>query len=281
MIAQEEKGIIFVFGVRRKEFLGSLVTNDLSKEITHAAFLTRFGKVIALCTFYALSHADIIVTEKVCLTKLLEILSLAKLMNCTIVNKTQDFFFYTFYGEQREALVHQLFGRTAETITEINGAIIAHHGTQIDIFSPKQLSVPLLSAEEKEFIRIEQGIPAWGKEIDEKTAFTDLGLTYAVSYTKGCYVGQEVVARVKHLGQPPQLLRKVIIDGQMEFQFRAPMTRDEKTIGFITSAAVQGEKTIALGFVQKGHYSPCTNVFVLGQQAVLAEIPSHCEKENI
>ncbi len=275
---REEKGIIFVLGERRIEFLNNIVTNTVSQDspVTHAAFLSRLGKMIALCTVYALPKALIIVTDNVCLPRIMDALSTARLMKITILERSNEFIFYTIFGSKRNEATTKLAGVFPKTIAEEKGTIIINHNNTIDIITPTPLPIEETSDDIKELFRIGQGFPAWGKEMDETTSFPDLGLEYTVSYTKGCYVGQEIVSRVKNIGQPPKLLRQLVIDGEEIPPFRTPIIA-EAQIGYITSAAYSSslKKIVALGFVQKSHYAPGTKVSVLGKKAVVNALPEH------
>src|SRR4051812_21054417 len=92
--------------------------------------------------------------------------------------------------------------------------------------------------------RIEAGVPAWGKELDDSILPAEAGLDEThVSFTKGCYPGQEPVARLRHRGKVNRRLRV------LEVRAAAPgdeISYDGKAVGRVTSA-VPG---IALGFVR-------------------------------
>jgi tRNA-modifying protein YgfZ len=93
---------------------------------------------------------------------------------------------------------------------------------------------PTLTAEELERMRVEAGIGAWGKEIDERVLPAEAGLTErAVSFTKGCYPGQEPIARLQYRGKVNRRLRVVEVEGAEE---NAEVTFEGKTVGRITTA---------------------------------------------
>ena len=93
---------------------------------------------------------------------------------------------------------------------------------------------PTLSAEELELMRVKAGTPAWGKEIDDRVLPAEAGLTErAVSFTKGCYPGQEPIARLEYRGKVNRRLRVLDVDGAEE---GAEVTFGGKTIGRVTSA---------------------------------------------
>jgi folate-binding protein YgfZ len=101
------------------------------------------------------------------------------------------------------------------------------------------------SEEDFERWRIESGIPAWGREIDDRVLPAEAGLTDThVSFTKGCYPGQEPIARQHYRGKVNRRLRILDVEGEA-----APgdeLMLEGKTVGRITSA-VPG---VALGFVR-------------------------------
>jgi tRNA-modifying protein YgfZ len=111
-----------------------------------------------------------------------------------------------------------------------------------------------ISVEEYDVMRIEAGIPAYGKEMSELTNPLECGLNKYVSFTKGCYIGQEVIARLdaydkinKHLvgvisEQPVNLTGQI---GDVKF------SADNKECGFVSSAAISEKYgNIGLGFVK-------------------------------
>jgi folate-binding protein YgfZ len=103
---------------------------------------------------------------------------------------------------------------------------------------------PTLSAEELEQLRIEAGMPAWGKEIDDSILPAEAGLDEThISFTKGCYPGQEPIARLRNRGKVNRRLRVLEVDGaQPGDEIRV----GDKAVGRVTSAA-DGR---ALGYVR-------------------------------
>jgi aminomethyltransferase len=103
-----------------------------------------------------------------------------------------------------------------------------------------------------ELLRIEAGTPAWGKELDDRILPAEAGLEDAfVSFTKGCYPGQEPVARLHHRGHPNRELRRLELDAGALPAYDSELVRDDKAVGRITSAAARAGGTIAaLGYVR-------------------------------
>jgi folate-binding protein YgfZ len=94
-------------------------------------------------------------------------------------------------------------------------------------------------------MRIEAGTPRFGREIDDRVLPAEAGLTArAVSFTKGCYPGQEPIARQHYRGKLNRRLRVLSVDGEVEPETEIRL--GEKNVGRITSAA----PGIALGYVR-------------------------------
>jgi folate-binding protein YgfZ len=109
------------------------------------------------------------------------------------------------------------------------------------------------TADRFEAFRIEHGVPRLGVDIDDKTipqeAFLDLD---AVSFTKGCFLGQELVARIDSRGHVNRYLRRLRIDGADVPHRGAAIVAGDKEVGAITSAAaVPGDGAVALGMVRR------------------------------
>jgi folate-binding protein YgfZ len=103
---------------------------------------------------------------------------------------------------------------------------------------------PTLSADEVERIRIESATPAWGKELDDTILPAEAGLDEThVSFTKGCYPGQEPIARLHYRGKVNRGLRVLEVqDAEPGEEIR----HGEKVVGRITSAVADR----ALGYVR-------------------------------
>jgi folate-binding protein YgfZ len=109
---------------------------------------------------------------------------------------------------------------------------------------------PTLSEGELELRRIEAGVPRWEHEIDERILPAEAGLDRThVSFSKGCYPGQEPVARLHHRGHPNRGLRVVELDEVPEQD--APLLDDGREVGRVTSAARRADGSIvALAYVR-------------------------------
>ncbi len=109
-----------------------------------------------------------------------------------------------------------------------------------------------IDGDELERLRILARTPAWGLELDDRVLPAEVGLDErAISFTKGCYPGQEPVARLHYRGHPNRGLRVVELPGEDVPPYDAELTLDGKAVGRITSAVVDGGRVLALAFVRR------------------------------
>jgi len=135
-----------------------------------------------------------------------------------------------------------------------------------------------------EILRIEHGIPRWGRELTEEIIPVEANLEeHTIDYEKGCYIGQEVISRIKMSGQTNKRLCGLI--SLHNAPLRAGMKLVESSangrqVGWITSATRSERlgKEIALGFVKRGFNTPGTNLdAVVGDEDSGAQVPIHAE----
>jgi folate-binding protein YgfZ len=127
----------------------------------------------------------------------------------------------------------------------------------------QELSATLASCDEEcaEVFRIERGIPRWGRELTDEIIPTEANLeATSIDYSKGCYIGQEVISRIKMSGQTnKRLCGLVSISGTpLRPSMRlVPGEGTGKEVGWITSATRSSrlEKEIGLGYVKRGFNS--------------------------
>ena len=153
----------------------------------------------------------------------------------------------------------------------------------IDLLSEEAVAlagVPLADRSDLEALRIECGVPAMGAELTEATIPAEAGqwlIDASVSFTKGCYTGQELVARIDSRGgNVPRPIRGLLVDGEPA-PIGASVSRDGKEVGHITSSA----RSAALGAIA---LAPISRTVEIGarvsvdaegssQEATVAELP--------
>ncbi len=98
------------------------------------------------------------------------------------------------------------------------------------------------------------GRPLFGVDFGDWTYPQETGLTeLAVSFKKGCYIGQETVVMLENRGKAPKVLWRWAIDGREAPAAKTPIVHGETAVGEISSAVTEGEGSLALGFLKRGH----------------------------
>lgn len=126
-----------------------------------------------------------------------------------------------------------------------------------------------------ESLRIEAGTPLFGHDVDESTLLPEIPHEHLVSYTKGCYPGQEVVVRIRDRGHVNRRLAGLVLEGEAVPPDGAEVVVDGAAVGRVTSAtwSLGLGRPIALGFVRREHAEPGRAVAVrLGDRTVAARI---------
>lgn len=110
---------------------------------------------------------------------------------------------------------------------------------------------PTMSDEELELLRILAGTPRFGREIDDRVLPAEAGLVgRAVSFTKGCFPGQEPVARLHYRGHANRGLRVLTWESEELPEYDEPVLFDGKEAGRVTSAARDDDRVVALAYVR-------------------------------
>jgi folate-binding protein YgfZ len=104
-------------------------------------------------------------------------------------------------------------------------------------------------------LRVEAGTPLYGVDIDESNLAPEVGRTrQAISYTKGCYLGQEPIVRIRDLGHVNRSLLAVKIAAQEPVPRGTRLFREGKEVGQVTSSVVSPRlgATLALAYLRRG-----------------------------
>lgn len=220
-------------GPGAEEYLDRMLSNDVAAlgpgESCDALLLTAKARVIAPLVVLRRGHEDFLLLTEPELGERVR----AELLRSRFAAKAEI--------EPEAHTSHVVFGG--------NGVATSAYGEPAAEVLDANLE-PTVSAEELELLRIRAGTPAWGKEIDERILPAEAGLTAtSVSFTKGCYPGQEPIARLHYRGHANRGLRVLELAELPEPE--AELVYDGKTVGRITSAAASPEGAVALAYVRR------------------------------
>lgn len=128
-----------------------------------------------------------------------------------------------------------------------------------------------------ELDRIVSGIPRFGVDLRERDLPQETGQERALNFNKGCYVGQEIVERIRSRGAVHRKFSGFVIDGAVEIAAGTKIVVGEKEAGEITSAATVAangrEKTVALGYIRREAGTPGREVAIGGSNATIVQLP--------
>ena len=127
-----------------------------------------------------------------------------------------------------------------------------------------------------DLLRIASGIPRYGQDIRERDLPQETEQTRALHFSKGCYIGQEIVERIRSRGNVHRKFTGFEIEGELPAP-GAKIEIDGKDVGEITSAAtlpIDGStRKLALGYIRREAATPGKKVRIGGSEAVVADVP--------
>lgn len=298
------RGRILVSGSEAVMFLNGLITNDMktlaANSWMRAAFPNVQGRLLAVVRILNRADGFLIDTEEATHQKVLQLLDRFTLAgDFRVTDLTGQTACYSVQGSEAAALMHRVVGEGtvvnqnevfAAKVDDLDVTIIrATHTAEdgFDLFVEASAAgnlrqaliragVEAVSQATADVLGIEAGIPRYGIDMDETTIVTEANLDDAVSFTKGCYLGQEIIVRIKHRGHVAKKITGITFPYQIEIEPGAKiLALDEKEIGRITSSAFSPKlnRTIALGYVKYDYLNVGTEVRVLNVPGVIADLP--------
>jgi tRNA-modifying protein YgfZ len=262
-----------VTGADQFRFLNGQITNDLRRAsemvAIEACVLNAKGKLNAYIFIAALEESVLIDAEpelRETLRARLERYVIAD--DVQIEDVTDEFSLFHVVMAESPALGSGRIvsvRRFAETGWDIWSDSACHDAARHELAS----AYLFIDSEASDVTRIEQGLPRWGRELTDEIIPIEANLEQrTIDYQKGCYIGQEVISRIKMSGQTNKRLCGLIslnnVPLQPGMKLVAP-SASGKEVGWITSATRSQRlgKEIALGYVKRGFNNPVTNLEAL------------------
>ena len=307
------RGRLLVSGSEAVMFLNGLITNDMKTLAVNswmpAVFPNVQGRLLAAVRIIHREDGFLIDTEGPTfetVAKLLERFTLAG--DFRVTDLTGETAMLSVQGKNSAEMIRQAFGEVAANVERqavvtgqlgngTNVTIIrATHTAEdgFDLFVDRNEAPALhhslikagahpVGPEAFELLRIEAGIPRYGVDMDETNVVTETNLDDAVSFTKGCYIGQEIIARIKYRGHVAKKLTGIVCESQVAQVAldggAKVFSSDDKEIGRVTSVTFSPRlnRTVALGYVKYDYLTPGTSVKVVSSEqecpAAVAELP--------
>jgi aminomethyltransferase len=272
---EQNHGLIAVWGSEAVQFLDGMITNDVKtladgKQML-AAFPNAQGRLLAVVRVLRQGDRFLIETEEATREKVF-----------------QNLFRFTFAGDffaedvTDKYVCFDLFGRVrppdfAGTLmfsSTIDSCFVPTESA--DEFRNQLISrsAAQITDEVYDTLRIEHGVPKYGIDMDETTVVPELGLEGLISYNKGCYIGQEIIARIHFRGHVAKQLTGLVLAETVALGTEL-RTADDKPAGRITSVTYSPalDKTIALGFVRYDYLAEGTDLRAGSEIVTVTKLP--------
>jgi len=305
LIDVPERALLQFTGPDRLAFLQGMLSNDLRGlnpfDGQYTAILTQQGKVIAdvrlLCAMNSI-YLDFWENLKAKVIGHLQRYLVAD--DVEIADRTAAYTFLSVQGPSAEMVLQKLRSDVLLPTRPKQHAMIDIEGAAICIIredrggdpafdlvipranaiqvahalsqSGRQFSATWVGEEAQNILRVENGIPRYGLDFNENNLLLEVGIDDALSFTKGCYLGQEIVERIRSRGHVNKKLCGLVLDGSTPAAAGDSIHADSKVVGSITSSVISPRlgRPIALGYLGKEYWNPGTTVSVQDKASVIA-----------
>ena len=286
-------------GRDRARFLHGMLTNDIQSlrpgRGCYAALLTHQGRIVADLQVYCAEESLILVASASVRQNLLPALKKYIIADqVELLDQSEDWGLLSIQGPGTTELLAKIGWIDSPThpYDHMNGAISGipipvrlcrHARTRkggYDLLLPSDKLADLWSTilapsgglgglaakpvgwEAYNTNRVEAGIPLYGLDMDETRLPMEAGLQSAISFTKGCYMGQEIVARATYRGQVNWKLSGFLLPASDPLKNGTRIMKDGKEVGHITSSVYSPalSRAIALGYLRREFVEPGTHL---------------------
>ena len=273
------RGRIRVSGSEATMFLNGLITNDVKNLAQNrwipAVFPTVQGRLIGAVRVIRGSEPGFLIdTELASHEAVLKTVSRFTLAgDFKVADVTNDTALLSVQGEKAAEVVEKVFEtpvselpgngvvETGGNLTIIRATHTGEEGFDIIFDAGRKAEIQQaleaagaqpIGADTFEILRVEAGIARFGQDMDETNVVPETNLDDAVSFTKGCYVGQEIIVRIKHRGHPAKKLTQLHFETDQQVEAGAVIRSTEnQEIGRVTSAVISPRQgSIGLGYVR-------------------------------
>lgn len=296
-IDHPDSAFIEAGGADRISFLHRMLTNDIKKlspgEGTYACLLNAQAKVLADMNVLVLENFVWLLTNLDLKDRISSLLNKAVIMDqVELIDKSDALKLISIHGPKSKdllsrtvknaALPEELLCSRNISIEDVPVVIIRLNligemgfGLLIPREGENAVESKILESREEfglveihrssfETLRIEAAIPRYGIDFNDSSLLPEVGLEHAVSYTKGCFPGQEILARLDSRGGVAKKLTGFELKGEKVPEKGDKVMMEGKEVGFVTSAAFSPtlKKTIALGYLKTDVLKPGREVTI-------------------
>ena len=296
-------GRLRITGKDRASFLNGLLTNDTlqlkENKGQRSALLNSKARVLADLHLYAQPDSLLIDTGESPASHVKEILDRFIITeDVQIQDSSQDLVQLTVQGPRSSQAIKEVLGPEAQDLKQLEqktlgpSTIIARDRTGqtgYDIILPALEAEPVwhgfllnggdlglnpVGSQALEILRLEAGYPKYATDVDENTIILEAGFKDAINFNKGCYLGQEVVARATHIGRVNKQLVRLEVETKDSVSPRSKLMSNGREAGFITSAAFSPglQRVVGLGYANREFAKEGTKVKVQSGETSLSAV---------
>ena len=253
LVDRSERGKLALTGSEAKDFLTGQVTNDVvglqPGTGCYAAFLTAKGKMRGDLRVLDLGDELLLDCERVALQGLFDQLRTTMLgRDVQLHKRTLQYGLLSLLGPRAAAIAGVRTDAPEHACWRDGEIVVVAADAGVVVFVPAEgagelrarlLAAGAVAADEDvaEILRVEAGRPRYGVDLNDTVIPQEAGLNErAVSFTKGCYVGQETVARLHYKGKPNRHLRGLRLSAPV--RTGTPLALDEREVGRVGSSVV-------------------------------------------
>jgi len=301
-------------GADRVSFLHGMVSNDVKGLATgegiYATFLDIKGKVLADARVFCASEILLVDLWEPLKEKILAHLSRYLIADdVEIADLTGQYGILSLQGPKAGLFLDQFLSPGEIPLKELNHCTVSLGGAEVRLARCRRtgeegfdllvktgellpviarleerggergFSLRWIGTQAQETLRVEAGIPRYGADIDEDNLLLEAGLDQAVSFQKGCYLGQEVLERIRSRGHINKKLVGMVLEGKKVARRNDTIHAGEKEIGRVTSSIFSPalRRPLALGYIHCDYIQPGTPVTIIHDgettSAVVSALP--------
>jgi len=275
-------GLIKASGNDLIDFLNRMSTNDLRKfpadEFRKTVLTSDKGRIIDLINILNFKEHQFILTSQGFQEKVISHLGKYIIMDDVALEDSGEKYFHIIVtGDDipvtakeisgKDVLLNKIYKLEEDEYMflddfKIESLNIICKEKSLNKFKELLKDHSLQTCEEYEFMRIDAGVPEGENEFNDNINPMECGLDKYISFKKGCYIGQEVIARLDSQGKRPKQMVK--IESEKSLSSGDKIFSDNKEAGFISSSVAHNSTIISLGFIRSVDldYSPGKNYSV-------------------